>query len=170
MERKRQNAAHIRNLILLAIRDNNFDEKEMKLIVKIAIRLELSCLDFEKLIESQLLRLEIPDQIYERIEQLNDMVSVMKTDGVIHIEEVKLIEQFAKYYGFGGENEIIDFNLNFDDVRNHKSFKKFMNVFKNMTGENMSEVRVDNDFRILFPLYKAELKVGPIAKALYVFF
>lgn len=27
MERKRQNASHIRNLILLAIRDNNFDEK-----------------------------------------------------------------------------------------------------------------------------------------------
>lgn len=171
MERKRKNAAHLRNLILLALRDNNFDDREMKLIVKIATRMELSCCEFEEIIQKEDLKLEIPETIYERIEHLNDLVSVMKVDNEIHEEETKFLTQFAKYYGFLITNdESIDLDLNFNNVRNHKSFKKFISVFKKMTGENLSEIRVDDDFRVLFPLYKKELSVGPMAKTLYIFF
>lgn len=170
MERKRKNAAHLRNLILLALRDNSFDESEMKLIVKIATRMELTCCEFEKIINTEELKLEIPITIYEKIEQLNDLVAVMKVDNEIHDEETKFLTQFAKYYGFHDASESVDLDLNFDDIRNHKSFKKFISVFRKMTGENLSEVRVDNDFRILFPLYKQELTVSVMAKTLYVFF
>ena len=171
MENKRRNAEHIRNLILLALSDGHFDNTEMRLIVKIASRLGLSCTEFENMLTNNLGNFRIPQSLPEKIVQLHDLVSVMMVDGVVHKKEEKLLQQFISFYGLSldQDNDFSRFPMG-NQLIQEPSYQEFIKTYKLMTAEQISEVCVDNDYKIKFPLYKSELRVNTLAKTLYIFF
>lgn len=171
MEKKKRNAEHIRNLILLALSDNQFHELEMELIIKVATRLGISCKEFETFVDSEPGSFEVPQLLSKKIEQLHDLVSVMMIDGVVHKEEEKLLMEFIRFYGLNVESKNKHLSLPFDqNLRKKRAYNDFIKTFRLMTAEKISEVWVDNNYQIKLPLYKSEIKVNPLAKTLYIFF
>lgn len=171
METKRKHAAHLCNLIAMALRDNDFDEKEKKVIMKIATRLGICYDDFREIIQNDSLVCDIPEALSERIQHLHDMVLVMMADGVVHEEEVKFIARFINIYGFNIIKDDQKINVNIEELRNQRSFEKFMIDFKKISDKEISSVVVDLNYNITFPLYEKRLEnLGPLPKALYIYF
>jgi hypothetical protein len=171
MENKKRNAEHLRNLILLALADNDFCESEMTLIIRIATRLGISCQEFDTLINDPSIKFSVPQSLSQRIEQLNDLVSVMMVDGVMHEKEEKLLKEFIKFYGLtiSGTKNFKPYEMEYD-LRTLPVFHKFMNTFKLMSAEKISEIHVDEHFNIRLPLYNRVLPLNALAKTLYIFF
>jgi uncharacterized tellurite resistance protein B-like protein len=164
-------AAHVCNLIAMAIRDNDFDDEEKKVILKIASRLGLSHQDIEQILSLESLKIEVPLSIAERIQHLNDLVLVMLADGVIHEEEIKYIGRFIKMYGFEDNYDGQPISININKLKRQLPFQKFLAEYKKLTDEVLSSVVVDKDFKICLPSYKSELSnLGPLPKTLYIFF
>jgi uncharacterized tellurite resistance protein B-like protein len=171
METKKKNAAHICNLIQMAMRDFDFDNREKHVIIKIASRLGLSAADFENITKEDILTLELPESLSERIAHLYDFVSVMIADGVIHEEEIKYIAAFTKAYGFEPEMTESILKVKCSEIRNTLPFRRFLDEFRKTTAEELSSVVVDHDMNIKFPLYETQIEnLGPLPKTLYVFF
>jgi hypothetical protein len=171
MKKISDNIAHVCNLILMAIQDQNFDIEEKRIIIKIATRLGIGPSELDKAIKNGNIQLQIPDSIDKRIEQLNDLVTVMVVDSVVDKEELKYISRFLKLYGFE-ETNISDKNIiDSEFILNHNSYNDFINKFKKITGDELSQIVVDKEFNIRFPLYNSKLAyLGPLPKTLYIFF
>jgi uncharacterized tellurite resistance protein B-like protein len=167
----KKSIAHIFNLIAMAIRDNDFDDKEKTIIIRIAARLGLSVKDIENVLNKNIIKIEVPLTLAERIEHLHDLVSVMLADGIIHEEEMKYIARFIKIYGFddnyNGNPVVVDLN----NIKNQLSFQKFLMEYRKITAEDLSTVVVDKNLEIKFPSYNyQQLTLGPLPKTLYIFF
>jgi hypothetical protein len=155
----------------MAIQDQNFDIEEKRIIIKIATRLGIGPSELDEAIKKGNIKLHIPDSIDKRIEQLNDLVTVMVVDNIIDKEELKYISRFLKLYGFE-ETDISDKNMiDSEFILNHNTYDDFINKFKKITGDELSQIVVDREFNIRFPLYNSKLvHLGPLPKTLYIFF
>lgn len=171
MKTKQDNIAHICNLILMAIRDNDFDIEEKRAIIKIATRLGIGPSELDQAIKDEDIHLNIPESVDKRIEQLNDLVSVMVSDNIVHKEELKYISRFLKLYGFEEKYHLSNAPIDTEFIHNHSSYNEFIDKFARTTGDKLSQVIVDKEFNIILPLYDAELAhLGPLPKTLYIFF
>jgi len=171
MEKYQRNVAHILNLISMALAENDFDEKEKALIAKISTRLGLRPKDIEEAIISRKINFVVPNSIAERIQHLHDLVLVMLADGIMHPEEIIQLSRFTKLYGFEDKASENNFEFDYERIANHLSFQRFLEYFRTLTAENLSSILVDKEFNVSFPAYGTQLSnVGPLPRALYVFF
>lgn len=167
----KKEVAHIYNLIAIALKDNDFDEKEKKTIIKIATRLGLSFEDIEKVYDEPKIKIEVPNSLAERIQHLHDLVLVMLADGIVHEEELKYLDLFLNAYGFSDTYDGSPIFIDTQEIKSHLSFQKFIEEYRQTTADVLSSVIVDEEFNIKFPLYKTELlDIGPLPKTLYIFF
>lgn len=91
--------SHLKNLMVLAMADGHLAEIEKHLLEAIAHRLNLTHQDIESIrkdIDS--VKFILPDKYDDRIEQFNDLLSLMAADGHIDPEEEVVCKNIAKKY------------------------------------------------------------------------
>jgi len=170
--KKEKQAEHLRNLVLLAISDNHFDESEIRMIIKIAMRMGLSCSEFENYVLNRPEANQLPESLPEKISHLHDLFRVMAADQVITGEEQQLITEFIHIYGL---KEIPPKKSRQPDLlkafQNREDYQRFLTTFRQSTKESLSPVSIDERGQIRFPEYSsAPLKVSALARTLYIFF
>lgn len=99
--KKKQNEAHLKNLILMALSDHNIDKSEVEVIYQIGLdRGILPERIKELLISKERSSLIVPANDYDRFEQLYDLTIVMLADGIVEDEEMEFCTDFASKLGF----------------------------------------------------------------------
>jgi len=98
-ENKSLHESHMKNLVILAMADGHLAEIEEHLLVSIAHRHGLDEHDIDK-IKNNLDNITFvqPEKYDQRIEQFNDLLSVMAADGKIDDSEEKMCREIAKRY------------------------------------------------------------------------
>jgi uncharacterized tellurite resistance protein B-like protein len=98
--------SHIRNLIRIAGADGNIDEKEWKLLIRIARKFELSEEDVQDIMEKiDSMSFTPPANKEDRNLQLYNLGRMVMADGVKDDEELKKINRFA--VGLGYKSEVV---------------------------------------------------------------
>jgi hypothetical protein len=171
MKTKRENLAHVCNLIQMALVDNDFNDEEMQAILKIATRLGISPSELDETLRQGELKLNIPNDVNKRIEQLHDLVTVMVTDNFVQQEELKYISKLLKVYGFEEVFNSKSIEIDSDYIIENQAYREFFNKFEKYTGNKLSQVVVENNYNISFPFYGTSLNnLSPLPKTLYIFF
>ncbi|MCU0445692.1 MAG: hypothetical protein MUE85_12335 [Microscillaceae bacterium] len=91
---------YFQNLYLLAIIDKKLAKEEINYLVQIAQQMGISVREStDIMMHSQTLELQIPETEEERINQLEDIISLMMIDKKIHEKEYELCYHFAQTLG-----------------------------------------------------------------------
>lgn len=97
--------SHMKNLIEIAVSDGNFDKIEAELLQKIARKNGISSSklkEIEKKPEEVLF--EVPEDDFEKFQQMYDLVHMMIVDNEVHPEEMKLCNIYASKFGYPKPN------------------------------------------------------------------
>jgi len=123
---------HFANIVQIAKQDNLITEGEQKLLDRLASKLNVNELEYQKLLkEPEKYPLNPPVSYNERIERLYDLTKMIFADGNVSLEEVKLMQKIAIGLSFPIKNtekicdeavHLIMNNNNFDDFK--KAIKK----------------------------------------------
>ena len=104
---KEERLSHIRNLIVLSLRDDTPSKEEFEIIKNVGTRIGLTETDLKRILERpESIEFIAPKDDDERIEQLYDMVAVMMVDGKIDSREINYCKTVAIKLGF--VPEVID--------------------------------------------------------------
>jgi uncharacterized tellurite resistance protein B-like protein len=88
---------YFQNLYLIAIIDKKLAREEIDFLVKIAQQMGISVREStDIMMKSQVIELQIPETEEERINQLEDIISLMMIDKKIHEKEYELCRKFAE--------------------------------------------------------------------------
>lgn len=91
--------SHLKNLVVLAMADGHMAEIEQHLLESIAHRLGFSESDIEDIKKDiNNIKFILPEKYDDRIEQFNDLLTLMAIDGHIDPEEEEVCRGFAKKY------------------------------------------------------------------------
>ena len=103
--------SHIKNLIALAQADGHFSEIEEHLLIEIAHRIGLTRSNLLE-IKEELDHIEftLPEKYDDRIEQFQDLLSLISIDGHIDEAEVEMCKKMAEEYEL--PNSVINNMLN----------------------------------------------------------
>lgn len=107
---------HFLNLYMIALSDNNFDEKELETILKIGEEKGISKDEFEKIIINPTsANIETPTDFISKIYLLYDFARVIWSDGKIEEEEEKFFMKYCKKFGFEkeGSEELFNWLIGF---------------------------------------------------------
>ncbi|QSE96333.1 tellurite resistance TerB family protein [Fulvivirga lutea] len=98
-EAKKLEESHLKNLMVLAKADGHLSEIELHLLEAIAHRIGLTKEDIST-IEQQLDKIEfvLPEKYDDRLEQFEDLLTLMAIDGNIDPEEEEICRKFGKHY------------------------------------------------------------------------
>ena len=127
--------SHFLNMYLIAISDNDFDEKEMQAIMKIANDKGLTKEEFEQIIlDPTKVRFEVPEDIITKIEYLFDFAKIIWADGKIEEEERHILIDFCRKFGFDDNivEELAEWLLqiaqqNISRAQLHEEIEKLLN-------------------------------------------
>lgn len=104
LEVKTKNVNHIKNLIALASIDDDFSSSERSLIYKIGQRSGLTDFEVNQLMTSPSeATLLIPESEEKKIEQLNNYIELIVSDGKVVDEELDFCKVIANILGFDDE-------------------------------------------------------------------
>ncbi len=104
---KEERLSHIRNLIVLSLRDDTPSKEKFEIIKNVGTRIGLTETDLKRILERpESIEFIAPKDDDERIEQLYDMVAVMMVDGKIDSREINYCKTVAIKLGF--VPEVID--------------------------------------------------------------
>jgi len=93
--------SHTKNLIEIALADKNIGVEEEHLLKSIAKRIGISAKEIEKIRQApQSVAFEVPEDEFEKFQQLFDLVHMMIIDKAVHPEELRLCELFAIKFGY----------------------------------------------------------------------
>mgnify|MGYP002636258290 CR=1 FL=1 len=107
---------HFLNLYMIALSDNNFDEKELETILKIGEEKGISQDEFEKIIINPTsINIEVPTEFIDKIKLLYDFAKVIWSDLKVEDEEKKSFMRYCKKFGFDNEEseELFDWLIDF---------------------------------------------------------
>lgn len=107
---------HFLNLYMIALSDNNFDEKELETILKIGKEKGISKVEFEKIIINPTsVNFQIPTDFVSKINLLYDFARVIWSDGKIEEDEKNSFMKYCKKFGFDKETseELFDWLIGF---------------------------------------------------------
>ena len=91
--------SHLKNLMVLAMADGHLSEIEEHFMESVAHRLGFSQIEFESIKEGiESIQFILPEKYDDRIEQFNDLLSLMAVDGKIDPEEEEICKKFAAKY------------------------------------------------------------------------
>jgi DnaJ-domain-containing protein 1 len=107
---------HFLNLYIIALSDNNFDEKELETILKIGEEKGISQDEFEKIILNPTsVNIEVPTDFIDKIRLLYDFARVIWSDGKVEDDEEISFLNYCKKFGFQKEEsqELFDWLIGF---------------------------------------------------------
>ncbi|MDD3721755.1 MAG: TerB family tellurite resistance protein [Lutibacter sp.] len=132
-----QNVDHFAALVRLALLDNKIDDKEYKLLERLAIRLDITKIEFEAILKNPNNHpLDRPASYEERLEHLYDLTKMLFLDKNPTIDKTSMMDRIAVGLGFPAENaraivkEAIKFFLKEPDVEDFKKVIKQVNPIK----------------------------------------
>jgi uncharacterized membrane protein YebE (DUF533 family) len=87
---------HLKHLLALANADGNIHEKELALVFKIGKKYGLKDWQIQNLVDSkEKFKLNIPDNFYDRMNLLYDLILMVYADGVVEKREIAFCEDVA---------------------------------------------------------------------------
>ena len=99
--------SHFLNMYLVALSDNEFDEAEMRAIIKIGEDKGISKEEFHKIIiDPTVVPFKIPEDTIKKIEYLFDFAKIIWADGKVDKNERRTLQEFCCKFGF--EKEVAD--------------------------------------------------------------
>ena len=96
---KSLNESHLKNLVVLAHADGNVAEIEEHLLTSVAKRLGFDDNDVNN-IKKDIDNIDfvLPEKYEDRVDQFNDLLTLMSIDGVIDPEEEQICREIAEKY------------------------------------------------------------------------
>ncbi len=92
-------------LVKIAFIDGSMDERELKFLEKMSLKLGISSAEFVKILEyPDKYPLDPPLDYKDRIEQLFNLTQMVCSDEVIKLDEVKLVRSLTVGLGFPTDN------------------------------------------------------------------
>src|SRR5690606_10482204 len=92
---------HFLNLYMLALSDNNFDEKELETILQIGEEKGISQNDFEQIIINPTsVEIQYPSDFIDKIKLLYDFTRVIWADNKVEKDEKDSFLKFCNKFGF----------------------------------------------------------------------
>jgi hypothetical protein len=87
---------HLKHLLALANADGNIHEKELVLLFKLGKKYGLKDWQIQNLVDSkEKFKLNIPDNFYDRMNLLYDLILMVYADGVVEKREIAFCEDVA---------------------------------------------------------------------------
>jgi hypothetical protein len=87
---------HLKHLLALANADGNIHEKELVLLFKLGKKYGLKDWQIQNLVDSkEKFELNIPDNFYDRMNLLYDLILMVYADGVVEKREIAFCEDVA---------------------------------------------------------------------------
>ncbi|MFK5957669.1 MAG: TerB family tellurite resistance protein [Lutibacter sp.] len=132
-----QNIGHFATIVRLALLDNKIDRKEQKLLKRLAIRLDITSVEFETILKNPTnYPANSPVSYDERLLCLYDLTKMLFLDKNPTIDKTSMLDRIAVGLGFPIENvreivkEAIKFFLKEPDIENFKKVIKKANPIK----------------------------------------
>lgn len=127
---------HFLNLYMIALSDNNFDEKELETILKIGEEKGISQDEFEKIIINPTsIDINVPTEFIDKIKLLYDFARVIWADLKIEEDEIKSFMRYCKKFGFDNDEseELFDWLIKFakKDITTQELEKEIINLSNN---------------------------------------
>jgi uncharacterized tellurite resistance protein B-like protein len=102
---------HIKNLLALATADGFVHEKEQKMLFKIAKKYGLKDRQVQALLDgNDRFEVIVPDNHYDRMNLLYDLMLMVYADGVVEKTEIAFCEDVAKKFGM--KKEVVRWLIN----------------------------------------------------------
>ena len=99
--------SHFLNMYLIAMSDNEFDEKEMQTILKIGEDKGITKEEFEQIIiNTTEVEFKIPDDTIKKIEYLFDFAKIIWADGKVDKNERTSLQNFCEKFDFDKETAL----------------------------------------------------------------
>ena len=97
--------SHMKNLIEIAAADGNFDKVEAELLHTIAKKNGISSSKLKEIEKNPgNVLFEVPEDEFEKFQQMYDLVHMMIVDNEVHHEEMKLCNLYASKFGYPKAN------------------------------------------------------------------
>jgi len=132
-----QNLGHFASIVKLALYDHKIDSKEKLLLERLAIRLDITIMEFEEILKNpSKYPISSPVNYDERLEHLYDLTKMLFLDKNPTIDKTSTMDRIAVGLGFPAENarvivkEAIKFFLKEPDMEDFKNAIKKVNKLK----------------------------------------
>jgi len=132
-----QNIGHFATIVRLALLDNKIDSEEYKLLKRLAVRLDITSVEFETILKNPTNYPTNPPVSYEgRLVRLYDLTKMLFLDKNPTIDKTSMLDRIAVGLGFPVENarnivkEAIKFFLKEPDMEDFKNVIKKVNPVK----------------------------------------
>jgi len=100
-----QNIGHFACIVRLALRDNNIDNNEYKLLKRLSVRLDISENEFKSILKNpEKYPINPPVSYDERLERLYDLTKMLFLDKNPTIDKTSTMDRVAVGLGFSAEN------------------------------------------------------------------
>lgn len=97
----------VKNLIMLALADGKATESELAVIAAIAAREKLTQDELNEILDNpRSVKIELPKEESEKLQYIQDMVSLMMIDGDLNDQEMALCKIYAINLGY--ESNIVE--------------------------------------------------------------
>jgi len=101
----KQNVGHFACIVRLALRDNNIDNNEYKLLKRLSVRLDISENEFKSILKNpEKYPINPPVSYDERLERLYDLTKMLFLDKNPTIDKTSTMDRVAVGLGFSPEN------------------------------------------------------------------
>ena len=133
----KQNVGHFACIVRLALRDNNIDNNEYKLLKRLSVRLDISENEFKSILKNpEKYPINPPVSYDERLERLYDLTKMLFLDKNPTIDKTSTMDRVAVGLGFSAKNarevvrEAARFFLQEPDIEEFKKAIKSVNALK----------------------------------------
>lgn len=104
---RKQDKAHFRNLVMIAMSDGELSKSENDLLHKIGMDLNLTTDQVEEIIKNpEKHQITAPSDRVERFEQMINLIQVVQADGKVDDAEMKLLERIAVGIGYSDLEDV----------------------------------------------------------------
>lgn len=125
---------HFLNLYMLALSDNNFDEKELETILKIGEEKGISHSEFEEIIINPTsVKIQYPKGFIDKIRLLYDFTRVIWADNKVEKDEKDSFLKFCNKFGFEEQESEELFEWLLDLAKKGISISQLDNEIENLT-------------------------------------
>ena len=103
-EFKNRNKGHFSAIVRVAIADGDLSKEEKEFLDKLAIRLEISPLEYEEILDNPLKYPINPPYLYaQRLDRLYDLSRMVYADHILGPKQKEILTKFALALGFTPE-------------------------------------------------------------------
>lgn len=130
MEEKLKN--HFLNLYHMALSDTEIDASELTLIYLIGEEKGITKEEINAVVlQPDSIRFYFPETVFEKVDSLFDLARIAWADGIIDDNERKLLNLFAKKFGFEDENIPTIVQLLLDEVKKGTTRDELLKIVTN---------------------------------------